>query len=312
MRSIALLTLCLPLASAPAGAAPQFQPPRAYATGVAAARLALGDLNGDARPDLVVADSQTGIAVLMNQGDGRFGAAAVYSVGPLANAIRGLALCDLDGDGQMDPRLIGAFVRPIALGQADYTKGNRFFRIEDVRTMPGARLLGNAVLSFLSKLSTGYWNLFDPTNGYTALHLSLLDLLALDKVADRYFFETDLLFRLSIVRAVARDVPMAETYRGVLPFLASDAVRVTLGPKSKSVLIQKKWGTPIVCNDGVTIAKEFEIKDPEENLGAQVLRQAAEKTSDVVGDGTSISPAPRSRSAPPASKIVRESIRDET
>jgi chaperonin GroEL len=69
----------------------------------------------------------------------------------------------------------------------------------------------------------------------------------------------------------------------------ADAVRVTLGPKSKSVLIQKKWGTPIVCNDGVTIAKEVDLKDPEENLGAQMLRQAAEKTGEAVGDGTSTS-----------------------
>jgi chaperonin GroEL len=67
----------------------------------------------------------------------------------------------------------------------------------------------------------------------------------------------------------------------------ADAVRITLGPKSKSVLIQKKWGAPIVCNDGVTIAKEMELEDPEENLGAQMLRQAAERTGDVVGDGTS-------------------------
>src|SRR5512138_2007917 len=69
----------------------------------------------------------------------------------------------------------------------------------------------------------------------------------------------------------------------------ADAIRVTLGPKSKSVLIQRKWGAPLVCNDGVTIAKEFELKDAEENLGAQMLRQAAEKTGDVVGDGTSTS-----------------------
>ncbi len=67
----------------------------------------------------------------------------------------------------------------------------------------------------------------------------------------------------------------------------ADAVRITLGPKSKSVLIQKKWGTPIVCNDGVTIAKEMELEDPQENLGAQMLRQAAEKTGERVGDGTS-------------------------
>ena len=67
----------------------------------------------------------------------------------------------------------------------------------------------------------------------------------------------------------------------------ADAVRITLGPKSKSVLIQKKWGVPLVCNDGVTIAKEMELEDPEENLGVQMLRQAAEKTGDAVGDGTS-------------------------
>jgi chaperonin GroEL len=67
----------------------------------------------------------------------------------------------------------------------------------------------------------------------------------------------------------------------------ADAIRITLGPKSKSVLIQKKWGVPVVCNDGVTIAKEMELEDPEENLGVQMLRQAAEKTGDAVGDGTS-------------------------
>lgn len=67
----------------------------------------------------------------------------------------------------------------------------------------------------------------------------------------------------------------------------ADAVRVTLGPRSKAVLIEKKWGAPIVCNDGVTIAKEVDLQDAEENLGARMLRQAAEKTGDMVGDGTS-------------------------
>ena len=76
-----------------------------------------------------------------------------------------------------------------------------------------------------------------------------------------------------LFRSTARD----RILRGTTQL--ADAVRVTLGPRSKSVLIQKKWGTPIVCNDGVTIAKEFELKDAEENLGAQMLRQAAEKTA---------------------------------
>ena len=69
----------------------------------------------------------------------------------------------------------------------------------------------------------------------------------------------------------------------------TDAVRVTLGPKSKCVLIEKKWGRPIVCNDGVTIAKEIEFEDPEENLGARMIREAAERTGDAVSDGTSTS-----------------------
>lgn len=124
--------------------------------------------------------------------------------------------CDIavkvDGDGQMDPRLVLSFVYPIALGQCDYTKGNRFFRPEDVRSMPGVRFFGNAVLSFLSKISTGYWNIFDPTNGYTALHLAVLNLMPLEKVANSYFFESDLLFRLNIARCVVRDVPMRAIY----------------------------------------------------------------------------------------------------
>ncbi|HVZ31663.1 MAG TPA: TCP-1/cpn60 chaperonin family protein, partial [Polyangiaceae bacterium] len=69
----------------------------------------------------------------------------------------------------------------------------------------------------------------------------------------------------------------------------TDAVRVTLGPKSKRVLIEKKWGAPLVCDDGVTIAKEFELKDPVENLGVRTLRQAAERTGEAVGDGTTTS-----------------------
>lgn len=84
-------------------------------------------------------------------------------------------------------------------------------------------------------------------------------------------------------RSAARE----KILRGVTQL--ADAIRVTLGPRSKSVLIEKKWGAPIVCNDGVTIAKEFDVKDPEENLGARMLRQAAEKTGDMVGDGTSTS-----------------------
>ena len=88
-------------------------------------------------------------------------------------------------------------------------------------------------------------------------------------------------------RVMFRSAAREKILRGAAQL--ADAIRVTLGPKSKSVLIQRKWGAPIVCNDGVTIAKEFDLSDSEENLGAQVLRQAAEKTGEIVGDGTSTS-----------------------
>lgn len=118
----------------------------------------------------------------------------------------------IDGDGQMDPQLLDIFVQPILRGEADYTKGNRFYNLESLRSMPAVRLLGNAILSFLAKVSTGYWNLFDPTNGYTAIHAAVARHLPVGKVSKRYFFETDVLFRLNTLRACVVDIPMEAVY----------------------------------------------------------------------------------------------------
>ena len=118
----------------------------------------------------------------------------------------------LDGDGQMDPALIPRLVRPILEGAADYAKGNRFFELEGLRAMPPLRLFGNSMLSFASKLSSGYWNVFDPTNGFTAIHATVLRQLPLDKLSHGWFFESDLLFRLGTIRAVVCDVPIPARY----------------------------------------------------------------------------------------------------
>ena len=118
----------------------------------------------------------------------------------------------LDGDGQMDPALIPDIVAPIVNGQADYAKGNRFYQLDFLEAMPAGRIIGNAGLSFLTKLSTGYWNIFDPTNGFTAVHANVLRLLPLEKIDDRYFFESDMLFRLGTIRAVVVDVPQKAVY----------------------------------------------------------------------------------------------------
>ena len=118
----------------------------------------------------------------------------------------------VDGDGQMDPALIPHFTRPIERGRADYTKGNRFYRPESLKGMPPIRLFGNAALSFINKLSTGYWSIMDPTNGYTAIHASVLREMPLHKLEKRYFFETDMLYHLNTMRAVVHDVPMDAVY----------------------------------------------------------------------------------------------------
>ena len=143
-----------------------------------------------------------------NQGVG----AAVMTGYAAALADGAEVVVKLDGDGQMDPALIRRFVQPIVRGQADYTKGNRFYDLRHIRRMPALRLVGNAGLSFMAKLSTGYWHLFDPTNGYTAIHARVARLVQRDEVSARYFFESDLLFRLNTLRAVVVDIPMSARY----------------------------------------------------------------------------------------------------
>lgn len=118
----------------------------------------------------------------------------------------------VDGDGQMDCKLIPKFCRPILEGKADYTKGNRFNSIDSLVSMPLVRKIGNALLSFVNKASSGYWKIMDPTNGFTAIHKTALSLLPLDKLSNRYFFESDMLFRLGTIRAVVRDISMDSKY----------------------------------------------------------------------------------------------------
>lgn len=118
----------------------------------------------------------------------------------------------VDGDGQMDPALIPEFIEPILNGEADYTKGNRFYNLEEIHQMPKVRLFGNAALSLLNKLSSGYWDVFDPTNGYTAIHVDVLKKMPFQKISERYFFESDMLFRLNTLRAKVVDIPMDANY----------------------------------------------------------------------------------------------------
>ncbi len=118
----------------------------------------------------------------------------------------------MDGDGQMDPAHLARLVDPIVRGRADYTKGNRFLHARELLSMPPLRRIGNLGLSFLTKLASGYWNVFDPTNGYTALHAGVLDCIDTDCIGRRYFFESSMLIELGVAGAVVEDVPIPARY----------------------------------------------------------------------------------------------------
>ena len=121
-------------------------------------------------------------------------------------------LVKVDGDGQMDPSLVPELIRPLNESTADYAKGNRFDSPRMLRQMPPARLFGNAFLSLFSKISSGYWSISDPTNGFIAIRSKILAKLEPALLSNTYFFESDMLFRLSIVRARIVELPMSAVY----------------------------------------------------------------------------------------------------
>lgn len=133
----------------------------------------------------------------------------------------------MDGDGQMPADALPALLDAILEHGADYAKGNRFLQRELVHRMPLERILGNVVLTFLTKLASGYWNVFDPQNGYTAIRVAALRLLPLDRLHRGFFFENDMLVRLNTHNFRVVDVPMAPVYQGEQSHLSIPVVLST-------------------------------------------------------------------------------------
>ena len=139
------------------------------------------------------------------------------------------------GDAQMDPKHLPDLLNKVTDDGFGFAKANRFYAAESFQGMPGYRVFGNVVLSFMTKLASGYWNLFDPQNGYTAVRTEVLRRVQLDRIAQRYSFENDLLIKLNILRVSATDVPIPALYgdevssiklRKVIPELLN---RLTVG-----------------------------------------------------------------------------------
>jgi len=158
----------------------------------------------------------------------------------------------MDGDGQMDPAYLPALVGPLLRGQADYTKGNRWCDPERLLTMPFIRRLGNLGLSFCAKLASGYWKVFDPCNGYTAIHASALRRIRLPEVAQDYFFETSLLLQLNLIGAVVKDISIPARYGDEESSLRVRRVLLGFPPKLVAALCRRIWRRYFVQDFGAT------------------------------------------------------------
>jgi glycosyltransferase involved in cell wall biosynthesis len=157
----------------------------------------------------------------------------------------------MDSDDQMDPSYLLPLIMPIFLGEADYAKGNRFLNARQLKKMPFMRRLGNIGLSFFTKLSSGYWNVFDPTNGYTAIHASVISLIDRTAIAHRYFFESSMFLELGLLRAVVQDVYIPARYAGEVSYLSKRKALMEFPWRLIRGFLRRLWVQHFVCDFGI-------------------------------------------------------------
>jgi glycosyltransferase involved in cell wall biosynthesis len=187
--------------------------------------IVVDDASGDRTAALVLAAARGSRRVILIRHEKNRGVGgALISGFRKARELGAGIVVKIDGDGQMDMSYLPALLEPLVLGRADYTKGNRFRDFTALRRMPLIRRIGNMGLGFLAKAATGYWNLFDPTNGFVAIGGETLDLLPLEQIDRRYYFEISMLANLYLLGAVVQDVPMPARYRDEVSNLAVERV----------------------------------------------------------------------------------------
>lgn len=177
----------------------------------------------------------TPVSHLTNQGVG----GAMVSGYRKAIELKAEIVVKLDGDGQMSSEDIPALIAPLVSGQADSTKGNRFHDFLALSNMPLVRRLGNVGLSFFAKSATGYWNCFDPTNGFIAMRGEVLKSLPLERLHKSYFFEISQLSQLYLIGACLRDVPISARYAGESSSLSILKVLVEFPPALLAVFLRR-------------------------------------------------------------------------
>ena len=177
--------------------------------------VVVDDASPDSTRDLVTASAKIDPRILLLRHPSNLGVGGAMITGyKKALELGAQVVVKIDGDGQMDMDHLPVLLKPLIEGKADYTKGNRFRDFKSLQQMPFVRRVGNMGLAFLAKAATGYWNLFDPTNGFSAIRAEALAELPLDKIDRTYYFETSMLANLYLIGAVVKDVPMPARYKG--------------------------------------------------------------------------------------------------
>ena len=194
--------------------------------------IVVDDASPDSTADLVTAAAKEDDRILLirhpaNQGVG----GAMVTGYRKALELEAQVVVKIDGDGQMDMNHLPKLLQPLLDGRADYTKGNRFRDFKSLGQMPFVRRVGNMGLAFLAKLATGYWHMFDPTNGFNAIRSEVLAQIPLEAIDRTYYFETSMLANLYLIGAVVKDVPMPARYQGEVSSLLIHRILFEFPPK---------------------------------------------------------------------------------
>ena len=202
--------------------------------------IVVDDASPDSTADLVSASAREDNRILLLRHPSNRGVGGAMITGYLkALELGAQIVVKIDGDGQMDVDHLPKLLMPLIEGKADYTKGNRFRDFKSLQQMPFIRRVGNMGLAFLAKAATGYWHLFDPTNGFNAIRSEVLAQLPLDKIDRTYYFETSILANLYLIGAVVKDVPMPARYKGEVSSLLIHRILFEFPPRLFFTFLQR-------------------------------------------------------------------------
>jgi glycosyltransferase involved in cell wall biosynthesis len=213
--------------------------------------ICVDDCSRDATADVILQLSDPRVTLICHRRNRGVGGAV--KTGYLEALRRGAGICvKMDGDGQMSGDDLDDLVTPLLEGAADYAKGNRFVDLWALRRMPKGRLVGNALLSFASKLASGYWNMLDVNNGFTAIRSAVLRHVEFGRLSERYFFETSMLIELNILRSIVADVEMPARYGTERSSLRTSRVLLTFPGLLARGMLRRLYWRYLIEDFGVT------------------------------------------------------------